>query len=718
MLRSSLRVIALGCLISIVVGVSRAQTPIELKTASREVPQYARADFDLQLAPCLGNPYDPDEIDVHLEIRTPGGKTVELPAFYYQDYERRRLRANQDMKDWLYPVGDPAWKARFAPSEVGTHTCRAVMRCRGLTAESEELTFECTASESRGFVRVCERYPRYLQFSKGGAYFPIGENIAFVKDTYQHQEWLQKLGAAGGNFARIWACCGDWGMSLEGRKSAWGRSWQWDPPIAVMPGGQGFDAGRLCVKLSAPERASVQVSPSHPVALRPQTEYLLSGRARVSEDAQLTVSVGGQALGDPLEAGRQWSPFEYGFTSKPDQWWLGPVTVALNGEGAAWLSDLSLHEAPAGPELLWEADPNRPILGRLNQVDCYMLDTVVEAAERAGVYLQLVLLHRDSYQGLHPSLQRGGRNGPDYDEGIRKARNLLRYAIARWGYSTHVAAWEYFNEIDPEAPTERLYAELGRYLEDADPYRHLRVTSTWAHCPRDWSHSQLDAINLHHYMRPVEGEPWQDEVAVILGQTRKALESQPPKPVMLAEFGLADEKWGLSPYMKQDERLVHLHNSLWVSALSGLAGTVMPWWWDTLDAMDAYPHFSPLAAFVADIPFATTDLRAIANGDPGGDGRFVGLLGEDCAFLWVAHPDATWWKLGIEKTTLPPTRGAEVSVPDLAAGTYRVQWWDTWAGEVVKDDTTEHDGGALSLRVPDFETDVACEITRADGQPQ
>jgi hypothetical protein len=52
----------------------------------------------------------------------------------------------------------------------------------------------------------------------------------------------------------------------------------------------------------------------------------------------------------------------------------------------------------------------------------------------------------------------------------------------------------------------------------------------------------------------------------------------------------------------------------------------------------------------------------------------------------------------------------------LAAATYRVQWWGTWTGEVVKEEPVTHDGVAWSVRAPDFETDVACKITRADGQ--
>ena len=107
----------------------------------------------------------------------------------------------------------------------------------------------------------------------------------------------------------------------------------------------------------------------------------------------------------------------------------------------------------------------------------------------------------------------------EYTQAIRDAKNLLRYCVARWGYSTHVAAWEYFNEIDPHLPTDRFYDELGAYLDQIDVYRHLRTTSTWAPSPKDWRHPRLDIAQTHHYIRPADKDRGYDEVAVVLQRT-------------------------------------------------------------------------------------------------------------------------------------------------------------------------------------------------------
>jgi hypothetical protein len=51
---------------------------------------------------------------------------ITQPAFLYQPYERRCIVNNAivtncpaDGEEWLYPTGDPVWKVRFAPQQLG-----------------------------------------------------------------------------------------------------------------------------------------------------------------------------------------------------------------------------------------------------------------------------------------------------------------------------------------------------------------------------------------------------------------------------------------------------------------------------------------------------------------------------------------------------------------------------------------------------------------------
>jgi hypothetical protein len=85
-----------------------------------------------------------------------------------------------------------------------------------------------------------------------------------------------------------------------------------------------------------------------------------------------------------------------------------------------------------------------------------------------------------------------------------KYKNKLRYLVARWGYSTNIAAWEFFNEIDngvfnkadsiliPHQYVTNWHDEMSRYLKDIDPYKHLVTTSI--------SHRDIAGMNSIAYI--------------------------------------------------------------------------------------------------------------------------------------------------------------------------------------------------------------------------
>jgi hypothetical protein len=273
-----------------------------------------------------------------------------------------------------------------------------------------------------------------------------------------------------------------------------------------------------------------------------------------------------------------------------------------------------------------------------------------------------------------------------------------------------VAAWEYFNEIDPGLPTDRFYTEVGRYLEQTDIYRHLRTTSTWHPSAKDCHHPRLDIGQVHHYMRPQTKEDFKDEVAVVLDRTRFLRKHAPSKPVLIGEFGLATPKWGLSEHMKQDSEAIHFHNSLWASAFAGNSGTAMFWWWDQLDRQDAYGHYKPLAAFLADVSFAGLQQLKATISNP--QLRLLGYQGSDCAYIWVSNSQAAWWNLVIDKKQPTQIKGATIEIKGLQPAEYRIQWWHTYEGKLIREEGVLSTNGALRISVPPVSRDVACKIRR------
>jgi hypothetical protein len=198
-------------------------------------------------------------------------------------------------------------------------------------------------------------------------------------------------------------------------------------------------------------------------------------------------------------------------------------------------------------------------------------------------------------------------------------------------------------------------------------------------------------------------------VAVVLKYVAQVREHAPNRPVLLAEFGLAEDNWQRSGFMKQDVNLVHFHNALWASSLSGAAGTAMFWWWEMLDPMDAYAHYHPLAKFMADVPL-DSGLEATPARASGGEIRVVGLQGPPGAYLWLFHQQATWWNQVVQKQTPATLASARLEVPQWAPGTYRVVWWDTARGQVRAERQVTLESGNLTLEVPPFAWDIACKI--------
>lgn len=687
-----------------------AQSKVELQSPTKSVGKYEKIELLIAIDGKYDNPFDPNEVDLTLLLKTPSGKDVTLPAFYCQDYEQQPISRSGRIANWYYPIGQGSWKARFAPTESGSYTAIAVLKDRNGITRSNSIDFDCTASSSKGFLRIGRKDPRFLEFSEGGFFFAIGQNLAFIGesqyvDITRAKEIFGKLSQNGANFLRIWTCCEDWAMAIEAKKSAWDRSWSRRAVIVPVPDATNDSNPRKCVKLEGSDGASITVDPSHPVAIRPQTRYILTGRFKAKGPNGLKVEIGRGDKEPVFDAAPDggWKNFNREFVSGENDFWLGRVVLRLVGAGTIWLDNLSLKEAGGGPELLWEANVNRPIRGFYNQVDCFMLDELIESARQKNIYLMLCVITRDLYMN---SLS--DDKSSEYERAIRDAKNLMRYAVARWGYLTNVAAWEYFNEIDPGKATDRFYDEVGKYLEQIDIYHHLRTTSTWHPSAKDCRHPRLDIGQIHHYMRPGTKESYKDEVEVILEKAQFLREHAPGKPVLIGEFGLATEKWGLSDDMKQDKEAVHFHNSLWSSAFAGISGTTLFWWWDQLDRQDAYGHYRSLATFLADVRLAGLEkLNATSSNE---QIRLLGYQGNNCAYIWLFNRQATWWSSVIEKQEPKEIKDAKISIHNLEAGNYRVEWWHTREGKIIDQRQVAPAEGALEIVVPPFSRDIACKI--------
>lgn len=175
------------------------------------MPVYGKLELDLDLGATYDNPFDPADIDVTAVFRGPGDQSVTVPGFFYQGYSW----LGKDVGRRLRTAGAPSWKVRFAPPRAGAWTAVVEVRDRNGKATSRPLGFRCVAAASAGFVRRTPDNPYYLQFDNGKPFFPVGENICWdgSGNVGRYQTWFRSLGAAGGNYCRIWQV--RWNLGLE-----------------------------------------------------------------------------------------------------------------------------------------------------------------------------------------------------------------------------------------------------------------------------------------------------------------------------------------------------------------------------------------------------------------------------------------------------------------------------------------------------------------------
>ncbi|MGB9797066.1 MAG: DUF5060 domain-containing protein [bacterium] len=181
--------------------------PLKIKKVSPSTEQlrmYEKFELTLDLDATFDNPFDPNDISVLAYFTSPSGKTFKVRGFYYQEYEMQG--------GGLKRKGEPVWKVRFAPSEEGTYHYYVFVKDRQGEVKSTERSFKVKGKDGEGFIRRSENSPYYLRFDSGKSFFAIGENMCWGR-LEDYQRWLKELGDNGGNYIRVWMC--PWHLSLE-----------------------------------------------------------------------------------------------------------------------------------------------------------------------------------------------------------------------------------------------------------------------------------------------------------------------------------------------------------------------------------------------------------------------------------------------------------------------------------------------------------------------
>ncbi len=227
----------------------------------------------------------------------------------------------------------------------------------------------------------------------------------------------------------------------------------------------------------------------------------------------------------------------------------------------------------------WPSDKSDLPIGQLWPKALDRWDEIVSAAQGAGIHFQFVLFHHGQWSSTtdpnwpdNPwNVKNGGflANPADFFSNPQAkdlSKRWIRYAIARWGYSPSVMAWELFNEVQwVDAVKQRRQVEVGawhdemaRYVRSLDPYHHLVTSSSEMSLPI-WK--ELDYYQPHGY--PARIEP------MVLNQR-----SPDSKPLFYGEVG-PGQLDGSKPVQIQAVR-----DGIWSGLFAHHAGAAEYWTWD------------------------------------------------------------------------------------------------------------------------------------------
>lgn len=176
---------------------------------SNTVGRFERFEAGFELSRSYADPFDPAAIAVDVTFTAPSGAQTTVPAFWFQGY---RVKPGTEAFEDYEAIGDPGWRVRFAPTELGTFTYSiAATDGTGASAAPMSGAFDVLAGLSRGFVRRDSGDPLALRFDNGDPYVPVGHNVAFeepnppgLSGTGYYERLFSSFERADENWSRVW----------------------------------------------------------------------------------------------------------------------------------------------------------------------------------------------------------------------------------------------------------------------------------------------------------------------------------------------------------------------------------------------------------------------------------------------------------------------------------------------------------------------------------
>jgi hypothetical protein len=708
------------------------------------VDVYERVTLDLELAATFDNPFDPEDVRVDAEVTSPSGRRWTVPGFYYQPY-RRRLEKDREV---LERDGEPRWQVRLSFAKPGRHWVQVVASDRTGTMVGPPVTVDVRAADAPGFIRVHPEHHHYFGTDRGETFFPIGANICWAgkRQTYDYDEWLAAWAEHGGNYFRVWL------------------SPQW-PTLALNTCASGFDAidlrraWRLDHVLGTAERLGLYMMFCIDSFNIIRTVKRSPGNW---EDAPYIRSNGG-----PLDEPHEYFTDRWNFRAYKNRlrylvarWGYSPHVFAWEfWNEVDCMDDYDPHadavrrwHAAMGGFLRtldpWdhlvstsyartEGDPGVNLLPEMDFVMSHSYEVQDMALELGQTIQQKtaaqLMPHLHGEFGILHSGQETRRTDPD---GIH-LHNAL-FASVGQGQAGTPMTWWWDLYVHPE-DLYGIYESFATWIEGFDfAAQQARPMNAWF---VSGSQAPVRPDGLPLVRGTWSPAPFNQPVTVTVDRTGAATMKQPVSNILQ---GQGFHKKLHNPVTFELEAPEDIIFGVQVAKTSGHAGARLR---VSLDGAEVFEKPMPLpkgfkgevfteyaGAYAIQVPEGRHTVTVANTGEdwievaayhiPWLRGvqrattplRIFGLTGNTRALVWVQNERYVWPEATKKGFSVEPVAGAQLRIADLAPGEWRVEHYDTQAGEVTDaEERTVGPDGTLTVSLPPVTWDAALRLRRVDG---
>jgi len=484
---------------------------------------------------------------------SPNGEISIQPGFIFQEF----IDEMKNGREWFYPTNTMKWKVRFSPPTPGNWSVVVRATDASGTSESTAYSFIVSDSQSKGFIKVSPRDPRYFEYDDG-TYFPgMGFNMNFsdvswYSPTVDNQHNFQVMGENGIQLIRIWLS--QWAIG----GSEWNPYMPTNPdllnsytPYTGITFDEAYPGSEVSMKVNTLKGSCMYANQwKNRWAVQPGKTYRIRVRYKAKDIVSNDVKVAGKPYGfsikvsdnllwhatdeskrcympdtgtyiiTPQSTNTDWTILEGNFTTGNSYLFPRMYFVMENvNSGTAYVDYIWVEEdlgnGTYGPNIV-----SKPWMAHhqyFEQRNSLAFDKVLELAEKHGVYLRVTVMEKGDrilknfdFNGVPDTSLQGEYFYGDFGR-MTKTRWLQqawwRYLQARWGYSTQIHSWELVNEGDPFSGRHFTLAdEFGKYMHQFNSNSHLVTTSTWHSFPVGlfWGdttkYENIDYATYHQYI--------------------------------------------------------------------------------------------------------------------------------------------------------------------------------------------------------------------------